>query len=209
MSRGVRPRCFSGPGRWAWAFASKSRPNDPELSRAVYRLCRELNYFGIFEVEFVSYEGAWAAIDFNPRMFNQVGMDIRRGMPLPLFAYLDAIGDTIALRELVAKAQNADDSAEVVFSDRFTLRAILFAQTLLARTLGLQARPNDVAYWRAWMKRTAANTVDVAADAGDPVPAIVHVLSEIYLGLRAIPRFLRAMPPSSPVMTRTLQKAVR
>ena len=80
-------------------------PDAPALSSAVRRLCRELDYFGIFEVEFLRFDGGWAAIDFNPRMFNQIGMDVRRGMPLPLLAYLDAAGDAAGLREAVTKAQ--------------------------------------------------------------------------------------------------------
>ena len=106
----------------------ESRPPSPALSDAVRRLCRELGYFGIFEVEFLWFDGRWAAIDFNPRLFNQIGMDIRRGMPLPLLACLDAAGETTSLREAVAKAQTEDDE-QTVFCDRFTLRAILFAQT--------------------------------------------------------------------------------
>ena len=86
-----------------------------------------LGYFGIFEVEFLWFDGRWAAIDFNPRLFNQIGMDIRRGMPLPLLACLDAAGETALLREAVAKAQEEDDE-QTVFCDRFTLRAILLAQ---------------------------------------------------------------------------------
>lgn len=44
----------------------ESRPADPALSQAVHRLCRELEYFGLFEVEFILHEGAWTVIDFNP-----------------------------------------------------------------------------------------------------------------------------------------------
>jgi D-aspartate ligase len=164
-------------------------PPDPALSGAVRRLCRELGYFGIFEVEFLWFDGRWAAIDFNPRLFNQIGMDIRRGMPLPLLACLDAAGETTSLRDAVAKAQTEIDE-ETVFCDRFTLRAILFAQTMTARI-----SPRDYAYWRAWMKQHAAYAVDLAADDSDPMPGVIHALSELYLGIKSFPRFLRSMPP--------------
>jgi predicted ATP-grasp superfamily ATP-dependent carboligase len=166
----------------------ESRPPAPELSNAVRRLCRELGYFGIFEVEFLWFDGRWAAIDFNPRLFNQIGMDIRRGMPLPLLACLDAAGETTSLRDAVAKAQTEIDE-ETVFCDRFTLRAILFAQTMTARI-----SPRDYAYWRAWMKQHAAYAVDLAADDSDPMPGVIHALSELYLGIKSFPRFLRSMP---------------
>ena len=60
---------------------------DPALSEAVRRICGELAYFGLFEVEFILHDGAWTIIDFNPRLFNQIGLDLRRGMPLPMLAY--------------------------------------------------------------------------------------------------------------------------
>lgn len=166
----------------------ESLPPAPALSDAVRRLCLELGYSGIFEVEFLWFDGRWATIDFNPRLFNQVGMDIRRGMPLPLLAYLDAAGETSALRDAVAKAQ-AEDDGQTVFYDRFTLRAILLAQVLTARI-----SQEDHAYWRGWMKQHATHAVDFAIDGSDPMPGFIHAASEIYLGLKSLPRFLRSTP---------------
>jgi predicted ATP-grasp superfamily ATP-dependent carboligase len=174
----------------------ESLPPAPTLSDAVRRLCRELGYFGVFEVEFLWFEGRWAAIDFNPRLFNQVGMDIRRGMPLPLLACLDAAGETASLRDAVAKAQEEDDE-EAVFCDRFTLRAILLAQTLTSRI-----SPEDFAYWRGWAKQHAAHAVDFAADNNDFLPGVIHALSEVYLGLKSFPRFLRSTARTSPKLNK-------
>ena len=167
------------------------RPSDPALADAVRRLCRELGYFGVFEVEFLYFGGNWTAIDFNPRLFSQIGMDIRRGKPLPLLACLDAAGEMARLREVVADGQTEDDQ-QTVFCDRFTLRAILLAQLLTGRI----SNP-DRAYWREWMKRNARHAVDFAADGSDPVPGLVHRLSEAYLGLKSVPRFMRS-PPRAP-----------
>jgi D-aspartate ligase len=180
----------------------ESLPAAPALSQAVRSLCRELGYFGIFEVEFLRFDGRWAAIDFNPRFFNQMGMDIRRGMPLPLLACLDAMGETDALRDVVAKAQAEDETVGTVFCDRFTLRAILLAQTVTSRI-----SPEDRAYWRSWINQNAAHAVDVAADSSDPMPGIVHALSEIYLGLKALPRFLRSTQAAAPANARAVTKA--
>jgi D-aspartate ligase len=160
----------------------------PALSKTVYDLCRQLNYFGIFEVEFIWFNGRWAMIDFNPRFYNQIGLDIRRGMPLPLLAFLDASGQTTALREAVAKAQVRDESP-LVFCDRFTFNAILLAQGFFLRTPFA-----DLKQWRAWIRRHGAYCVDVAIDHLDPVPGIVHALSEIYLGVKALPRFVLRAP---------------
>ncbi|MBR0800838.1 ATP-grasp domain-containing protein [Bradyrhizobium jicamae] len=169
----------------------ESLPQAPELSDAVRRLCRELEYFGIFEVEFVLFDGRWAVIDFNPRLFNQIGMDIRRGMPLPLLACLDAVGDITSLREALRKAQEQDDQ-RVVFCDSFVLRAFLIARTISSRT-----SHKDRSYWRSWLKQHAADAVDYAVDGSDPVPAVIHALSQTYLGIKALPRLLRLTSPDA------------
>jgi D-aspartate ligase len=166
----------------------EAQPSPDGLPDLVRRLCRELDYFGLFEVEFVRSEGHWAVIDFNPRMFSQVGMDVRRGMPLPLLACLDAAGDSASLCREVAKAQAQDDE-QAVFRDRFTLGAILLAQVLTARMSN-----QELAKWRGWMKQHADHAVDFAADRSDLVPGIVHAFSEVYLGLKSLPRFMRARP---------------
>ncbi|CAL78545.1 conserved hypothetical protein [Bradyrhizobium sp. ORS 278] len=178
----------------------EAQPSPENLPARVRDLCRELDYFGLFEAEFVSFDGRWAIIDFNPRMFSQVGMDIRRGMPLPLFVCLDAIGDTEALRREVARAQTLDDQ-QAVFRDRFTLRAILLAQTLTARI-----SREELAKWRRWLKQHAGHAVDFAADRDDRVPGIVHAFSELYLGLRSLPRFLRAKAANGMTTTKTSRK---
>lgn len=172
----------------------ESLPTNPVLSDAVRRICRELGYFGIFEVEFVYTNGGWAVIDFNPRTFNQIGMDIRRGMSLPLLAWMDAAGEREALQSAVAAAQvTPPERSGTVFCDRFTLRALLLAKSLTRRI-----SRDELAYWRMWMRRHSDNCVDVAASRDDPWPRWIHVISEIFLGLRSFRRFLRLTPRAAP-----------
>jgi len=165
----------------------ESRPANPELSESVRALCRELGYFGIFEVEFIRFGERWAVIDFNPRLFNQAGMDAHRGMPLSLMAYLDAAGRTAELRELVAAAQETGQYRPAVFYDRFTLWAILTAKTLTMR-----ASSGERSHWRDWARRNANHAVDFALDMTDPMPGLVHAISETILGIKAFRRFLRS-----------------
>lgn len=166
----------------------ESLPQDVALTEAVRALCKQLGYFGIFEVEFIRSECNWYVIDFNPRLFNQLGMDIRRGMNTPLFAYLDAVDNRALLRERITRAQ-VDNTEKIVFFDRFTLRAILLVQRLSGRI-----SRHDLGKWRVWLKENGHNGIDFAEDVSDPLPAVFHAINEIYLGLRALPRFLRSMP---------------
>ena len=112
-------------------------------------------------------------------------------MPLPLLACLDVAGEFEALRQAVASAQ-AEHDEQTVFFDRFTLRAILLARSMTARI-----SQKDRVYWRDWIKRHASHAVDFSAEEGDPIPALMHVISEIYLGLKSLPRFLRSTPRAS------------
>jgi D-aspartate ligase len=179
----------------------ESLPEDPSLTDDVRRLCKELGFFGIFEVEFVWFEGRWNIIDFNPRIFSQVALDIRRGLPLPLLAYLDAVGDAVTLRKAVEDAQAHDDGPKVVFYDRFTLTALLQAKSLTSRI-----SPWDLAYWRAWRSQNDC-AVDFAADSKDRMPGFVHIMSEIMLGLMALPRFLRLTPQIPKFLNQPTAKA--
>jgi hypothetical protein len=45
-------------------------------------------------------------IDFNPRLYNQIGLDIGRGAPLPMLACLGALGDESNLQDMVLKAKS-------------------------------------------------------------------------------------------------------
>jgi D-aspartate ligase len=181
----------------------ESPPEVGDLSDAVRRLCTDLGYFGIFEVEFLRFNGSWVAIDFNPRLFHQLGMDIRRGMPLPLLACLDAAGEMEALRAAVAKAQSADENQNIVFCDRFLLGTLLVARRLTAKM-----SRKDRTYWRSWKKRNAARTVDAAMDETDRIPGYIHALSEINLGLKILLRLMRSMPSSAALyVSRALRMA--
>ncbi len=163
----------------------ESLPCQSGLSRAVYRLCRELGFFGIFEVEFVRLKDEWAIIDFNPRFYNQMGLDIHRGLPLPLLAYLDACDDRQALAAAVESARSEDKQKRLVLFDKFTMRAILFAN----RFFGLFGS-HDAGYWRAWVRRNGKDAIDIASAEGDPLPRVIHALSEINRGIKAFPRLL-------------------
>ena len=87
--KGVSAFAARGRGRLlrSPAFAQGSdRSGSPSLPRT--------GLFRIVRGRVPPLRRSLGVIDFNPRMFSQVGMDIRRGMPLPLLACLDAVGDS-------------------------------------------------------------------------------------------------------------------
>jgi D-aspartate ligase len=170
----------------------EASPLEADLAEAVKRLCHEVGHFGVFEVEFLRLDHGWAVIDFNPRFYHQMGLDIARGLPLPMWAYLGACGQESVLRGEVQRVGHASDGPAVVFCDRFTFRALLTAMTITRRLSGLEATR-----WKRWYEDHRAGAVDVAIDVRDPLPGFVHALSEVVLGLQAVPRFLRTPSTAS------------
>ena len=93
---------------------------EPTWADAAIALCKQVGYFGVFEIEFVAFDGAWRLIDFNPRFFHQMALDIRSGAPLPLFAYLDACGEFACLDRAIAACTEVSRT-DLGFSDTFTV----------------------------------------------------------------------------------------
>jgi D-aspartate ligase len=167
----------------------ESLPPDVSLSKSVRALCHELGYFGMFEVEFLAFDGGWIVIDFNPRLYNQVGLDIACGLPLPLLACLGALDDEAELERAVAKALYPNEAKTLVFYDKFTLRAMLAAMYITSRISRAELH-----YWRLWTRQNAAQAIHVVSSKVDPMPGIIHALSETLLGLKSVRRFARSNP---------------
>ncbi len=154
---------------------------NPDLARATARLCRHLGYFGVFEVEFIRSNNEWAAIDFNPRFYNQMGLDIARGIPLARLCYYDAIGDEARLSALIAQAQAAPVGETFRLRDGFTMAMIIIIRSLT----GSMSRA-DRRRWRQWNADDPARMIDLYRNSSDPWVWPVHVVSEFGLGLRKL-----------------------
>jgi D-aspartate ligase len=158
---------------------------DNELAERVRALCREVGHFGVFEIEFLRWQQKWVAIDFNPRFYHQMALEIGRGLALPRWAYLGACGEDSLLKIELQRAANSTVGDKSVFCDRFTFRAIRTAMRITGRL-----NRTDASGWKRWLQEHRGAIVDIAFDVGDPIPAVVHALSELTSGLQAVPRFL-------------------
>jgi predicted ATP-grasp superfamily ATP-dependent carboligase len=156
----------------------ESAPLDPALADAVARLCRDIGYFGVFEVEFLWAGDCWAAIDFNPRFYNQMRLDTARGTPLARLCYYDAIGDMARLSALMTQAQAAPADSWLCLRDGFTMNLLL-----LLRSLGGQVSRADRRRWRQWNRNPM---IDLIRTPDDPWVWPVHMVSELALGLRKL-----------------------
>lgn len=150
---------------------------DAGLADAIARLCRNTGYFGVFEVEFLWDGERWAAIDFNPRFYNQMALDIARGIPLARLCYYDALGDHGRLAALVAQAHLAPQE-RLFLRDGYTM-----ALLLVLRTLTGKIKRADRAFWRQWNRQPM---IDLILAADDPFVWPVRVISENFQVLRRL-----------------------
>jgi predicted ATP-grasp superfamily ATP-dependent carboligase len=195
-------------------LAFEAIPVALELAETAITLCKHLGYFGIFEIEFIRFENRWCVIDFNPRFFHQMALDMQSGAPLPLLAYHDACHNIAALDHAIAQSAAPPPVAHYGFRDAFTVGLMQLARALVGRGLPSRGLPGRGLPGRERKKLSMnwpadVQIIDAAFDRKDPLPWLIHAMSEIRLGCLAIPRLIEtawqsraARPPIQPQESR-------
>lgn len=149
-----------------------------EALNAITLLCRQLGYFGVFEVEFLQTRGRQLLIDFNPRYFGQMGFDIARGLDLPWLAHLCASGFELeAAEEALAMCSTA--SSPTYYWDQLAIEWRM-ATGRVGGAISESMRDD----WRDWIKTRAAAAADALVDGSDPGPTIAAAASMVWNALR-------------------------
>jgi D-aspartate ligase len=157
-----------------------------EVVEHLRRLCRHVNYYGVFEVEFVPGEDGMLLLDFNPRFYNQLGFDIDRGLPLALLAYHAALGQRDEVSRLGHGALPSSNGAPRVYADRFKLELTLLLWRFSGASFWDEAR-----YWRAWCRTHRENRTDAVLDRDDWLPGAVDVAQTLWSCARHPRSFIR------------------
>jgi predicted ATP-grasp superfamily ATP-dependent carboligase len=179
VARAAR-KVMQRPRRIGVGVCFEGAPLDPRAAEGVRNLCRSVGYFGAFEVELLRLKDRFLLIDFNPRFYHQIAFDIARGMPLPFFVYLGALGEEGALRRSVAEAiEFRHDHQPAVFCNRFGL-----AMLMMIRSLGGRMNAVERQHWRDWMTRNRDTMVDAALRRDDRLPGIVDRVNQALSMLR-------------------------
>ena len=163
-------------------------PVDAAVANKLKALCRELNYFGVFEVELIRANGKLLLIDFNPRFYGQMNFEIARSLPLPVLVYLAALGEKDRLRQAVEAATASPSSDQAAYCHRFTFELLLRAQGLSGK---LSAE--EVRYWKEWHQTRGTQVTDAVLDPADLLPVLVDTVSHLRGFLRHPRSFLRTM----------------
>lgn len=136
-------------------FESVTTP--PVLIDSVRRLCAAAGYYGAFEVEFIESDGQFELMDFNPRYYGQMQLEISRGLPVPGLVAAAASGKPVATPDGFSNGRHANRS-------------------VLARVMTTQWMARRVT-WRErerWLRFAGDDTMlitDHVFDADDPRPA--------------------------------------
>ena len=184
-----RRKCCSGRGETGVGLCFEHADVNAELVQAVVRISRRVGYFGAFEVEFIRVGDKHLLIDFNPRFYGQMGFDIARDFPVPMFAYAAALGDREMMTRLSRERSPASDTGQRVYCHRMELEVFLRAQRLAG---GLTAQ--ETRYWRQWAR---GRRVDAVIDPQDRLPIAAEVIRHVLEHLRHPRVFLRTMMAKS------------
>jgi predicted ATP-grasp superfamily ATP-dependent carboligase len=162
-------------------------PLDQALVARIARLCKEVGYYGIFNIEFLMGEGGLYLIDFNPRMYNQMAFDIARGLPLPWLAYLAATGRDDELLAEAARARGANGLPRV-FCNWFSTVLLLNAQVMAGAIPA-----SDKERWHRWYLDHRSVAVDPVADGADWKPVVLDVAHQLFDTIRHARHFVRQL----------------
>ena len=177
----------------------EAAPVDPDLAAKAARLVERIGYYGAFELEFIRVGERWLLIDYNPRFYNQLALDVARGLPLPQLVYSAALGQDDEVGRLMAGIPGSRANATYAFCNQISLNVLLGAQ----RIFGAMS-PEEVARWRDWCASRGSRLVDAVADSDDPLPYLAEVTKQVLELVRAPRIFWRVHRPRREI-SRTIE----
>ncbi len=187
VTRGV-VKLLQRPRRMGLSLCLEDVEVPPELNERIRELCREAGYYGVFELEFLRVDGKHLLIDFNPRYYHYMGFCIARGMPVPLFTTLAAMGERTALRGAVEQAKRAQGSGPRAFCYSSQLK-----EMVLAQGLAFTMTHTEVARWVRWYRANRDTMHDPMDEPEDRFPHYLDVASGLVDCVRHPRAFIRSI----------------
>jgi D-aspartate ligase len=157
----------------------EAAPVDSTLAGRVHDLCRDLNYYGIFDIEFIEHEGKFLLIDFNPRAYKQMAFEIARGLPLPYMHYLAALDDRACLAEAYRSADDWHQQGNEAYCDGLHLSLVNMTQRTSELIGGCKSEG-----WGGWMRLRKDRLIDAVRYRNDPGPARLDTMRHCLRPLR-------------------------
>lgn len=174
------------PRKLGIGLCFEGAPVPDDLRAKAVRLLETVDHFGVFELEFIRVGGRYLLIDMNPRFYNQLQLDVSRGLDLPRLAYAAASGDEDEVARLSTPPREEEDGH--AFCNGLGLRILVGAQ----RVFGTMSEA-DAERWRAWRRDHGARLVDSIASPDDVGPLVADGVGQIYYLVRHPRAFLRTI----------------
>lgn len=149
------------PLRFGSGLCFESAAVNAELAAGLERMFAAIGFHGIFEAEFVERDGRPLLIDLNPRSYNGMSLEVRRGYNLPWLHYLDTIGEADVLSAEMDRARGLT-AKPMAWRD-----GVRFWTMLAGQGLSGGMSPRKVASWVRWSRRHRGTMVDAHFARGD------------------------------------------
>ncbi len=159
---------------------------DEGLASKILSLCEQIGYFGAFEAEFIQTGGRSLLIDFNARFYNQLGLDIARGLELPRLVYASATGQDDMVDTLIGAFRTREACRHYAFCN-----SVQFDLLTRARRRFGSITKEELLRWQQWRALPGRTLVDATFDADDHLPYVVDVGSQLLSTFRHLRGFLR------------------
>jgi D-aspartate ligase len=186
MARASR-KILQRPRKLGIGLCFESAPLRDELRQAVGRLCQELGYHGMFEIEFIEHEGKELLIDFNPRGYSQMAFEVARDLPLPWLNYTRAVGNDAAFETARTKAETWSAAPQEHVYAHGTLLGIVEAGQALARLVGKKSE-----HWGRWRREHAGKYTDAVRFPGDMGPVLVDAEKHMRAAIKHPRSFVKS-----------------
>jgi D-aspartate ligase len=148
-----------------------------------------LGYYGAFELEIIRTRDKALLIDMNGRFYNQLALDIARGLRLPQIVYAAAVGHDDEVARLVAAVPaRRDRGREYAFCNHFGLSELVGVQRLFG-----SMSADEAGGWKSWYLAHKERLVDAVADRNDRAPWVAEIVSHVYGRARHPRSFLRTI----------------
>jgi D-aspartate ligase len=176
------------PRKLGIGLCFESAPVLESLVRKIGALTKDLNYRGIFEIEFIEHEGDFLLIDFNPRGYSQMAFEVSRALPLPYLQWLAATEDHKRLDQEWALASQWVHDPSYVYCHSLLL-GLLDSGQRVTEAFGAEKSEQ----WSDWKQKYAGNLTDAVRAPGDAGPVVLDVVKHLTDFVRHPRAFWRSL----------------
>ncbi len=149
------------PLRFGSGLCFESCDVDEALAERLDALLAAAGFHGIFEAECLEEDGRLSLIDLNPRIYNGISLETRRGYDLCWYLYLDTVGAEAELSAELARAR-ALQAPPMAWRDSIRFWTMLAGQTLSGGLSVAETRA-----WVRWSRSQSPTLVDPHFVKGD------------------------------------------